>query len=57
MGSVAGGTGRSSAWSKLADFNGDASETMFAVVTRLMIQQGKADYAILGDKFVLLVRI
>ncbi|KAL8858124.1 MAG: hypothetical protein Q9178_005301 [Gyalolechia marmorata] len=50
MGSVAGGTGRSSTWSKLADFNGDASETMLAVVTRLMVQQGKADYAILGDK-------
>ncbi|KAL8910761.1 MAG: hypothetical protein Q9171_003973 [Xanthocarpia ochracea] len=50
MGSVAGGTGRSSAWSKLADFNGDASEIMLAVATRLMVQQGKADYAILGDK-------
>ncbi|KAL8929645.1 MAG: hypothetical protein Q9172_000324 [Xanthocarpia lactea] len=50
IGSIAGGTGRSSAWSKLADFNGDASETMLAVVTRLMVQQGKADYAILGDK-------
>ena len=38
MDSVAGGTGRSSAWSELADFNGDASETMLAGVTRLMVQ-------------------
>ncbi|KAL8676965.1 MAG: hypothetical protein Q9186_006574 [Xanthomendoza sp. 1 TL-2023] len=33
-GSVAGGTGRSSKWGRLADFNGD----------------GKADYAVVGDK-------
>lgn len=50
MGSVAGGVGRSSAYCRLADLNGDVSKSGAELLHRLINVQGQADYIVLGDK-------
>lgn len=47
--SVAGGVGRSSAWCRLADLNGDVSK-LVVFQSLLTVMQGKDDYIVLGDK-------
>lgn len=46
--SVAGGVGRSSAWCRLTDLNGDVS-SYIVISTSLTLSKGKADYIVLGD--------
>ena len=50
VGPIAKGPGKSSAYCRLADLNGDASNSQLKAFAQLISIEGKVDYAVIGDK-------